>query len=80
MDRSALVGRLTPYLLLLPGALWLALFFVVPMYFMGKLSLYTGVSFNAGFSSGFEISNFSDALSGNERQLVRSSCTRARRR
>ena len=65
-------GRLTPYLLLLPGALWLALFFVVPMYFMGKLSLYTGVSFNTGFSSGFEISNFSDALSGNEKQLVRS--------
>ena len=65
-------GRLTPYLLLLPGAIWLALFFVVPMYFMGKLSLYSGVSFNTGFTSAFDTSNFSDALSGNEKQLVRS--------
>ena len=65
-------GRLTPYWLLLPGAIWLALFFVVPMYFMGKLSLYSGTSFNSGFTSAFEISNFSDALSGNTEQLLRS--------
>ncbi len=65
-------GRLTPYWLLLPGAIWLALFFVVPMYFMGKLSLYSGASFNSGFTSAFEISNFSDALSGNTEQLIRS--------
>ena len=65
-------GRLTPYWLLLPGAIWLALFFVVPMYFMGKLSLYSGTSFNSGFTSAFEISNFSDALSGNTEQLIRS--------
>ncbi len=65
-------GRLTPYWLLLPGGVWLALFFVVPMYFMGSLSLYQGVSFNSGFTSAFEISNYSDALSGNTEQLVRS--------
>jgi spermidine/putrescine transport system permease protein len=65
-------GRLTPYWLLLPGAIWLALFFVVPMYFMGSLSLYQGVSFTSGFTSAFEISNYSDALSGNTEQLVRS--------
>ncbi len=65
-------GRPTPYWLLLPGAVWLALFFVVPMYFMGSLSLYQGVSFNSGFTSGFEISNYSDALSGNTEQLIRS--------
>ncbi len=65
-------GRLTPYWLLLPGAIWLALFFVVPMYFMGKLSLYSGTSFNSGFTSAFEISNYSDALSGNTEQLIRS--------
>ncbi|CAN5451907.1 ABC transporter permease subunit [soil metagenome] len=65
-------GRLTPYGLLLPGAFWLVLFFVVPMYFMGKLSLYSGASFNTGFTEAFEISNFSDALSGNTQQLLRS--------
>lgn len=65
-------GRLIPYWLLLPGAFWLILFFVVPMYFMGKLSLYTGASFNTGFTEAFEISNYSDALSGNTEQLVRS--------
>ena len=64
--------RLVPYWLLAPGAIWLLIFFVVPMYFMGKLSLYSGVSFNTGFNSAFELSNYSDAISGNEEQLVRS--------
>jgi spermidine/putrescine transport system permease protein len=64
--------RLVPLGLLLPGAIWLILFFVVPMYFMGKLSLYSGVSFTGGFNPGFDLSNYSDALSGNEKQLVRS--------
>jgi spermidine/putrescine transport system permease protein len=65
-------GRLTPYSLLLPGAIWLVLFFVVPMYFMGKLSLYSGASFNTGFTPATDFSNFSDALSGNTEQLIRS--------
>jgi spermidine/putrescine transport system permease protein len=64
--------RLIPYGLLAPAAIWLLIFFVVPMYFMGKLSLYSGVSFNSGFSEAFEVSNFGDALSGNTEQLVRS--------
>ena len=34
--------RLIPYALLLPGLLWLIIFFVVPMYFMGRISLYEG--------------------------------------
>src|SRR5918994_2921603 len=63
--------RLIPYGLLGPGAIWLALFFVVPMYFMGELALRTG-TFTEGFQSGFEVSNFSDALSGNTTQFVRS--------
>jgi spermidine/putrescine transport system permease protein len=64
--------RLIPYWLLAPAAIWLLIFFVVPMYFMGKLSLYEGVSFTTGFNSAFELSNFSDSLSGNGEQLVRS--------
>jgi spermidine/putrescine transport system permease protein len=63
--------RLVPYSLLGPGAIWLALFFIVPMYFMGELALRSG-TFDTGFTSAFEISNFSDALSGNSEQLVRS--------
>jgi spermidine/putrescine transport system permease protein len=63
--------RLVPYGLLGPGAIWLALFFVIPMYFMGELALRTG-TFNEGFSTAFEVSNFGDALSGNTEQLVRS--------
>jgi spermidine/putrescine transport system permease protein len=62
--------RLVPYWLLAPGAIWLALFFVVPMYFMGELALRTG-TFNTGFQSAFEVSNFSDALSGRGDQLAR---------
>ena len=31
--------RLVPYWLLGPGLLWLIVFFVVPMYFMGELAL-----------------------------------------
>ena len=34
--------RLVPYFLLGPGLIWLILFFVVPMYFMGRLSLESG--------------------------------------
>ena len=64
--------RLVPYWLLLPGAVWLIVFFVVPMYFMGKLSLYEGESFLGGFTEGFELSNYTDALEGNGEQLVRS--------
>jgi spermidine/putrescine transport system permease protein len=63
--------RLVPYGLLFPGAVWLALFFVVPMYFMGELALRSG-TFTTGFQPAFEISNFSDALSGNTDQFVRS--------
>jgi spermidine/putrescine transport system permease protein len=63
--------RLVPYWLLAPGAIWLAIFFVIPMYFMGELALRTG-TFNEGFTSAFQVSNFSDAISGNEEQLLRS--------
>ena len=37
-------GRLTPYLVGLPGGLWLAIFFVVPILVMLSLSLQSGNS------------------------------------
>ena len=64
--------RLVPYGLLGPGAIWLVLFFVVPMYYMGQMALRSGSIATGGFTFTWEWSNFSDSLSGNEEQLIRS--------
>ena len=61
---------LTPYLLLAPGMLWLAIFFLVPMVFLGYQSLQSGLFPHFQFT--WEFSNFSSALSGYHTQLVRS--------
>jgi spermidine/putrescine transport system permease protein len=64
--------KITPYLLLAPGLLWLIIFFVVPLYYSGKLSLYGGDTLEQGFRFNWEWSNFSDALSLYDTQFVRS--------
>jgi spermidine/putrescine transport system permease protein len=63
--------RLIPYALLLPGLLWLVVFFVVPMYFMGRISLYEGSS-TTGYEFVWNWSNFPDALSEYDTQFLRS--------
>jgi spermidine/putrescine transport system permease protein len=63
--------RLIPYWLLAPGAIWLALFFVVPMYYMGELALRSG-TLETGFTFDWAWSNFPDSLEGNTEQIVRS--------
>jgi spermidine/putrescine transport system permease protein len=63
--------RLVPYFLLGPGLIWLILFFVVPMYFMGRLSLEQG-SLTEGFEFTWQFSNFADALTEFESQFLRS--------
>ena len=68
---TAVRHRLVPYLLLGPGLIWLVLFFVVPMYFMGRLSLETG-TLTTGFQFTWEWSNYSDALSQYDQHFVRS--------
>ena len=55
-------SKLTPYLLLAPGLLWLIIFFVIPLYYSGKLSLYGGASLEEGFRFDWDWSNFSDSL------------------
>jgi spermidine/putrescine transport system permease protein len=65
----ALRRRLIPYGLLGPGILWLILFFVVPMYFMGRLSLDTGIF--PEFHFNWQFSNYSDALSAYDTQFFR---------
>jgi spermidine/putrescine transport system permease protein len=61
---------IAPYLLLLPGLAWLAVFFVVPLVFLGYQSLQSGVF--PGFEFTWEFSNFSDALSEYREQFARS--------
>jgi spermidine/putrescine transport system permease protein len=62
---------LTPYLLLVPGIAWLAMFFLVPLGFLGYQSLESG-SFESGYEFDWAFSNYWDALSTYNEQFVRS--------
>jgi len=62
---------LAPYLLVLPGGLWLAAFFVIPIVLMLSLSLQTG-SIEEGFRLTWRVATYADALSLYHTQLVRS--------
>ena len=68
---KSLSRRLIPYWLMGPGLLWLVLFFVIPLYFMARLSLESG-TLETGFSFSWEWSNFSDAFSRYDTQFFRS--------
>ncbi len=57
--------------LLAPGALWLGLFFVVPMFFMGVVSLESG-SLEEGFVFDWAFHNYADAISDYREQFLRS--------
>jgi spermidine/putrescine transport system permease protein len=61
--------RLTPYLLLGPGLVVLFLFFVVPLYEMARLSLFSGTLGNFVFDWNF--ANYTDSLSRFDSQFVR---------
>jgi spermidine/putrescine transport system permease protein len=61
---------LTPYLLLAPGMLWLGIFFLVPMGFLGYQSLQSGIF--PAFHFTWEFSNFSAAFTDYHEQLFRS--------
>lgn len=62
---------LAPYFLILPGGLWLAIFFVIPAVFMLSLSLQTG-DVVSGFSQTWSFSNYTHAISLYHTQLIRS--------
>jgi spermidine/putrescine transport system permease protein len=62
--------RLVPYGLLGPGAIWLVLFFVIPMYFMAEMALRSG-SFSQGFIFTWEWSNFPNSLDGLNELITR---------
>jgi spermidine/putrescine transport system permease protein len=63
---------LTPYLLLSPGLVWLAIFFVVPLGFLGYQSLEQGDAFGLGYRFTWAWHNFSDSISTYHPQLIRS--------
>jgi spermidine/putrescine transport system permease protein len=62
--------RLTPYLLLAPGLLWLGVFFLVPLVYLGYQSLQSGIY--PGLEFTWEFSNFTEAFSDYRTQLGRS--------
>jgi len=70
-ESKPLSRRLIPYGLMGPGLLWLVLFFVIPLYFMARLSLESG-TLETGFKFTWEWSNFSDGLSTYDTQFIRS--------
>jgi spermidine/putrescine transport system permease protein len=60
-----------PYLLLLPGLAWLALFFLVPTYYLANTSLQSG-SLDVGYAFTWAWENYSEAISTYHEQFARS--------
>ena len=61
----------TPYLLLAPGVLWLAVFFLVPLGFLAYQSLQSG-NFDVGYSFTWAWGNYWTALRDYRGQFIRS--------
>jgi len=62
-----------PYLLLLPGGLWLAVFFAVPLFELGATSLYDPAgSLAEGYSMTWAFGNYPDVLASYWPHIVRS--------
>ena len=74
MRRRGLLRSLVPspaYPLLLPGMAWLALFFLLPMWYLAKMSLRQG-NLQQGFTLTFHWSTYSDAVATYHTQFLRS--------
>ncbi|MGW4199128.1 ABC transporter permease [Streptomyces sp. NPDC005004] len=64
-------GRLTPYWLLLPGILWLVVFFALPMVYQASTSVQTG-SLEKGYQVTWHFATYWDALAEYWPQFLRS--------
>ena len=62
---------LTPYLLLAPGLAFLAVFFLIPTYYLGNTSLQSGDLFD-GYVFTWAWENYRNAISGYDAQFIRS--------
>ena len=67
--RNSVRNRLVPYFLMGPGLIWLVFFFVIPLGYMGELSLRSGTLGNFYFDWNF--GNYTDSLSRFDSQFVR---------
>ncbi len=76
VDTSARSGRKrgrTGYLLLLPAALWLGIFFVIPFYSLVATSLFDPSGSDArGYDMTYHVANYRDAIENYWEPLVRS--------
>jgi len=63
---------LVPYFLLLPGLAWLALFFLVPLGYLGHQSLETQNPIDLSYAFKWAWSNYREAITGFDPQLFRS--------
>ena len=70
-ESKPLSRRLIPYGLMGPGLLWLVLFFVIPLYFMGRLALESG-TLESGFEFTWHWANFTDGWDRYSEQFIRS--------
>jgi spermidine/putrescine transport system permease protein len=70
-DDAPARSRKTPYLLLLPGILWLAVFFAIPMVFLASTSLQQG-SLEQGYALTWHFGTYVDALKAYYPQFIRS--------
>lgn len=68
---SRLRAALTPYALIFPGGIWLAIFFVVPMVVMLSLSLQSG-SVEDGYVFTWNWHSYVDGLTNYHDQIIRS--------
>ncbi len=65
----------TPYLLLIPGLAWLAVFFLIPLISLAQTSLMVANqpgNPDAGFTNGFNLANYSNAMQSYFDQYARS--------
>ncbi|MCB0876745.1 MAG: ABC transporter permease [Solirubrobacterales bacterium] len=70
-ESKPLSRRLVPYWLMGPGLIWLVLFFVIPLYFMLRLSLESG-TLETGFEFTWDWANYSDGWDRYSEQFFRS--------
>ncbi|XKJ41571.1 ABC transporter permease [Streptomyces sp. 147326] len=71
MHKPSVRKRLIPYWLLLPGILWLLVFFVLPMIYQASTSVQTG-SLEEGFQVTWHFQTYWDALTEYYPQFLRS--------
>lgn len=71
MSRSRVARALAPYALALPGGLWLAIFFIVPMVVMLSLSLQQGDVVN-GYRLTWHWQTYLESITTYDTQIVRS--------